>query len=382
MRIREAVPDDGPGLVQLFLDTPLRAGTTLVLDREPDFFASSRPLLASGTFIIDGGRAPEGVVTVRWRRATDASRSVTVGGVADFRIASPNRLRNRKTFPSAPHGRLHGPRILQQKMRAAGDTAGYSCCTTAERSGQAADGPRPQRESQELTGMSRGEYAAAGSRTPESLHGRVRVVVADEQPVTLVGLAQLVCAEADLEVVAACATGSAVLTAARQLNPDVVVMSLRMQDKSAVTVLRELASEGVAASIVVLTESLSDRETVSAVRAGIKGIVLKDMPTPLLLRCIRKVARGETWLERASARGALVRMVRREDAFRHVDRLLTPRELEVFRLVLRGLSNREIGRAITVSEGTIKAHLHNIFHKLKVKRRAELFVYARIRQLL
>lgn len=88
MRIREAVPDDGPGLVRLFLDTPLRAGTTLVLDRAPDFFASSRPLLASRTFILDGGRAPEGVVTVRWRRATDASRSVTVGEVADFRIAS------------------------------------------------------------------------------------------------------------------------------------------------------------------------------------------------------------------------------------------------------------------------------------------------------
>lgn len=87
MRVREATPGDGPGLVQLFLDTPLRAGTTLVLDRAPDFFASSKPLLASKTFLIDGARAPEGVVTVRWRRAADGSRSVTVGEVADFRIA-------------------------------------------------------------------------------------------------------------------------------------------------------------------------------------------------------------------------------------------------------------------------------------------------------
>jgi DNA-binding NarL/FixJ family response regulator len=134
--------------------------------------------------------------------------------------------------------------------------------------------------------------------------------------------------------------------------------------------------------VVLLAASLTSREMFQAIRLGVKGIVLKDMPARLLLSCIRQVARGGSWLEHVSARGALERLVSREDAFEKVERFLTARELEVFRLVLKGDSNRQIAISLAVSEGTIKAHLHKVFQKLGIKRRAELFVYARSAQLI
>ncbi len=116
-------------------------------------------------------------------------------------------------------------------------------------------------------------------------------------------------------------------------------------------------------------------------RLGVKGVVLKDLPTDVLVQCVRKVHSGEVWLEPTVASRAVDRMVQRETGVREISRVLTPRELETVRSVASGFSNCEIAQKFVVSEGTVKTHVHNVFKKLQVRSRFELIIYARERGL-
>jgi len=101
-------------------------------------------------------------------------------------------------------------------------------------------------------------------------------------------------------------------------------------------------------------------------------VVLKEMAPKLLLQCLRRVHEGGQWLEKESAARAMAKLVRRESRAREIARLLTVREIEVVRLVAQGHSNRDIAAALSIAEGTVKIHLHNIYEKLNVSRRTEL----------
>jgi len=129
--------------------------------------------------------------------------------------------------------------------------------------------------------------------------------------------------------------------------------------------------------VVLLTATLDDGEMIEALQLGVNGIVLKEMAPQLLLQCIRKVHAGEQWIERNASRQALEKMLKREAGAREVAETLTPREIELVRMVANGLRNREIGEKLFISEGTVKVHLHNIYEKLKVDGRMALSRYAR-----
>jgi DNA-binding NarL/FixJ family response regulator len=204
----------------------------------------------------------------------------------------------------------------------------------------------------------------------------IRVLLVDDHQIVLHGLQQLFERQADFEVVGCCRDGGSAIDAVAAHRPDVVVLDLRMPGQSGLDVLRTLASKSVACRSVLLTAAIRDEEVVDAVRLGAMGVVLKESPPDVLLECVRSVHRGEQWIERETANRAFRTVLSRETAVRQAQETLTAREIEIVRMVAQGLRNKVIAERLTISEGTVKVHLHNIYEKLAVDGRLELVLKA------
>ena len=203
----------------------------------------------------------------------------------------------------------------------------------------------------------------------------VTLVLADDQPIILYGLEQLFAREQDFHVLASCATGEETLKALRRHQPAVLVLGLRLPANGGLTILRELRAEGMPTRVVVFSPALDEEQVFEAVRLGARGVVLKEMAPKLLVQCIRKVHAGGEWLETRLVAHLLGRIRHRET---RGDRgMLTRREIEVVQLVARGLNNKAIGKRLSIAEGTVKQHVHNIYAKLKVTSRVTLLLHAR-----
>ena len=203
----------------------------------------------------------------------------------------------------------------------------------------------------------------------------IRLVLADDHPLILEALEILFRAEG-FEVVAVCMDGDEALQAVRQHRPDILVLDLRMPGRSGLDVLRAMAAESLPTRTVLLTATIDDAEVVEAMRLGVGGVVLKEMAPASVVLCVRKVHAGEPWLEKKSAARALDKLIRRETGAREAASLLTARELEIVRMLCRGLRNKEIASQLTISEHTVKVHLRNIYAKLEVDGRLALMRYA------
>jgi DNA-binding NarL/FixJ family response regulator len=210
----------------------------------------------------------------------------------------------------------------------------------------------------------------------------IRIALADDHPIVLQGLQQLFEGHSDFEVVCCCTTGDAALVGVRAHRPDVLVLDLRMPRGSGLDVLRAMAAEKLECRTVLLTAAVSDDEVMEAVRLGARGLILKESPPEALVDCVRRVFRGEQWLERETLTRALGRALDREAATRDAADALTPREIEIVRMVAQGLRNRAIAERLSISEGTVKVHLHNIYEKFAVDGRLELLLSARNRGLI
>jgi DNA-binding NarL/FixJ family response regulator len=190
--------------------------------------------------------------------------------------------------------------------------------------------------------------------------GPIRLLIADDHPVVRDGLRAMLSTQPDMELVGEAATGTEAVERARALGPDVVLMDLQMPDldgPAAIAALREQAPE---VRVLVLTTYGTDADITRAVEAGATGYLLKDAPREQLFGAIRAAAKGESVLSPSVATRVLGRM--RAPA----EEALSPRELEILQAVARGLSNKEIGRRLYVSEATVKTHLLRIFSKLGV----------------
>ena len=198
----------------------------------------------------------------------------------------------------------------------------------------------------------------------------IRLVLADDHPIVLHGLQRLFERHLDLQVVASCADGVSALAAVQQEQPDVLVLDLRMPGESGLDVLRKMAAGQVACKTVILTAAVRDADAQEAVRLGAKGLVLKESPPETLVECVRSVYRGETFFERDTAERAFA------PSGDGAGEALTPREIEIVRMVGQGLRNKAIAERLSISEGTVKVHLHNIYEKLKVDGRLELVLCA------
>lgn len=205
----------------------------------------------------------------------------------------------------------------------------------------------------------------------------IRIVIADDHPLMLDALERLCTTEPDLEVVARCRDGETAFDAVRRQKPDIVVLDVRMGRIDGIAVLREINKEKLPTRVVLLTAELGEDALLEATRLDVGGIVLKEMAPQLLLRCIRKVHAGEQWLENRSVARAFEKLIKREAATGAVAKIPTTREIEIVRLVASGARNKEIASQLSITEGTVKIHLHNIYEKLDVQSRLELLVTAR-----
>jgi len=209
----------------------------------------------------------------------------------------------------------------------------------------------------------------------------IRLVLADPQPVTLDGLEHLFRRESDLRVLARCRNGQDTIDALRTHEPDILLLDLHVSSPDGLTVLRSLREAGLDTRPVLFSTALDEREALEALRLGVRGIVLKEQAPESLVHCVRKVAAGDFWLERKAFSLAVEALLRRESGAREVAGLLTPREIEIARMVAEGLSNKEVSERLAISGGTVKVHLHHIYRKLKVPGRVGLMRYARSKDL-
>jgi DNA-binding NarL/FixJ family response regulator len=204
----------------------------------------------------------------------------------------------------------------------------------------------------------------------------IRLVLADDHPVVLLGLQQLLECERDIQVVASVTNGEKALQAVRQFQPDILVLDLRMPGKNGLEVLREMRREAMTAKTVVLT-ALEGDDVLDAISLGAAGVVLKDMAAALLVQCVREVHAGGKWLERGVAGRAVGRFVNREAGARKIADILTPREIQVARMVADGLPSKTVASRLAINEGTAKLHLHHVYEKLKLDGRMALVRYMR-----
>jgi DNA-binding NarL/FixJ family response regulator len=204
----------------------------------------------------------------------------------------------------------------------------------------------------------------------------IRLVLADDHPIVLHGLQQLFERQIGFDVVAACADGASAIAAVRARRPDILVLDLRMTGQNGLDVLRTLSKDVVPCRTILLTAAVRDDEVVEAMQLGAMGLVLKDSSPETLVDCVRRVHRGEQWIEREAVTRAFKAVLGRESAALEAEAELTPREIEIVQMVAKGLRNKAIAERLAISEGTVKVHLHNIYDKFKVDGRLELVLVA------
>jgi DNA-binding NarL/FixJ family response regulator len=210
----------------------------------------------------------------------------------------------------------------------------------------------------------------------------IRVLLVDDQPLLRTGFRMILEAESDLVVVGEAGDGQQALEQVRALQPDVVLMDIRMPRMDGVEATRRIAGPGRdgPAKVLVLTTFDLDEYVVEALRAGASGFLLKDVPAEELVQAIRVVADGAAMLAPSVTRRLLdmyaTKLPSGDEAPPQALGALTERELEVLRLVARGLSNAEIAAELFVSETTVKTHVGHVLTKLRLRDRVQAAVYA------
>jgi DNA-binding NarL/FixJ family response regulator len=205
----------------------------------------------------------------------------------------------------------------------------------------------------------------------------IRVLVADDQSMVRAGFRMLLGGEPDIEVVAEASNGVEAVDKAARFRPTVVLMDIRMPELDGLQATRRILAADDATRILILTTFDLDEYVYEALRAGASGFVLKDDPPEQLLAAIRVVAGGDALLSPAITKRVIKQFARIPDPAprRELDDL-TERELDVFRLIARGLSNAEIGRELYISDTTVKTHITHILQKLNLRDRVQAVVLA------
>jgi DNA-binding NarL/FixJ family response regulator len=209
----------------------------------------------------------------------------------------------------------------------------------------------------------------------------IRVLIADDHDLFRVGMASVLSEHEDVEVVAQASLGRLAVRLAAELRPDVVLIDLRLPDLDGPAVTKAILAEDASARVVALATVVDESDVAAVVNAGASGFLLKDSVTIDVLRAIRAVAGGGAWLSPRAAQAVLDRLRREHDNHRGVhppgiDASLSARELEVLRLLARGLDNNQIAEALSISPRTAKNHVSRILSKLGVDNRIQAAIYA------
>jgi DNA-binding NarL/FixJ family response regulator len=207
----------------------------------------------------------------------------------------------------------------------------------------------------------------------------IRVLIADDQALVRGGFRMILDAQKDVEVVGEASDGREALAQARELDPDVVLMDIRMPELDGLEATRQLVSGDGSARVLMLTTFDLDEYVYEAMKAGASGFLLKDVRPEQLAEAVRVVAAGDSLLAPAITQRLIAEFVRRpppgSGAPAELSEL-TERELEVLKLIARGLSNSEIASELFVSEATVKTHVTHVLSKLKLRDRVQAVVLA------
>ena len=202
------------------------------------------------------------------------------------------------------------------------------------------------------------------------------IIVADDHPVVLGGLVTLLSKDKSFKVVARCADGVEAIAAIRNLKPDLALLDMNMPSPNGLQILKAVVAENLATRVIFLAALLSDQEIVSAISAGAYGLILKEAAPETLITCLRAVAAGKKWHPAKLVDGAIERSRESQAEIDRIEHLLTRREIEVMTRVADGLSNKDVGNELNISEGTVKMHLHSIYNKVGVSNRTSLANFA------
>jgi two-component system nitrate/nitrite response regulator NarL len=228
------------------------------------------------------------------------------------------------------------------------------------------------------------ETNEAESKIGEAQPARnIRVVIADDHPIVRDGLRKLLGLEDDIEVVGEAGDGHETLELVDKLEPDILLLDLRMPNVDGLATLQSLQLSSHRTKVIVLTASEDKNEFVQAMKLGCSGIVLKQTAPELIVKSIRKVHGGEIWLD-SHTTAAVMRQfatatgepISGGSAKARERSPLSAREREIVAYVAQGYKNKEMAEKMFISEQTVKNHLHNIFDKLGVSDRLELALYA------
>jgi DNA-binding NarL/FixJ family response regulator len=216
------------------------------------------------------------------------------------------------------------------------------------------------------------------STTPD---GRpiIRVLIVDDHDLFRTGLSALLGSHPDIEVVAQASGGRAGVRLAGELRPDVVLMDLRMPDLEGVEATRAIVKLEPSTRVVALTVSAEEPDVAATMQAGACGFLVKDAPIEDVVVAVRAAAQGAAWLSPRAA-SVVLRRLRQADTEPGVDleldEQLSPRELDVLRLIARGMENSEIAETLNISPRTAKNHVSNILSKLGLPSRVQAAIYA------
>ena len=203
----------------------------------------------------------------------------------------------------------------------------------------------------------------------------IRVLIVDDQAIVRKGIRALVAEVEYIQVVGEAGDGQEAVAQAEDLNPDVILMDLVMPGVDGIEAIRQITSRQEDARILVLTSFTSDDKVFPAIKAGALGYLLKDSEPADLLQAIQQVHRGEPSLHPIIAHKVLQEMQRSSKQVPTPDPL-TDRELQVLRLVAKGLSNRQIAEQLVVTEATVRSHVSNTLSKLHLANRVQATLYA------
>jgi two-component system NarL family response regulator len=212
-----------------------------------------------------------------------------------------------------------------------------------------------------------------GKKSAAESKNRIQILIAEDHTVVRDGLVAIIKQEKDMEVVAETGDGEQAVELWKRHRPDVTLMDLRMPSLDGVNAIYEIRAADPDARIIVLTTFDGDEDIYRGMRAGAKSYLLKDVRREELFQCIREVHAGRTYVPPAVAAKLAERLTAEE---------LTPRELEVLRLVAEGKPNKLIGADLTITEVTVKSHVQSVFRKLNVLSRTEAIAVANRRGLL
>ena len=205
---------------------------------------------------------------------------------------------------------------------------------------------------------------------------RIGVLIVDDHTLFRRGVRRMLEAEEDMSVLGEAATGREALQMARELMPDVILMDIQMPEMDGIEATRTLHREMPHIGIVFVTMHANDEFVFRGLQAGGRGYILKDADPESMLRAIRAVANGESLLGTSVAQKVMRQFAALDKAQAPLVDRLTPREVEVLKLIASGMSNKEIAAQLSISEKTVKNHINNIFSKLHLYDRTQATLYA------